>query len=176
MLQLEESPDRTVVEASLQTLVDQLRNMIDGLRPSALNFGLWQALDDLFNEFIDRSEHTVVEFNLPATNLHFDPDVELHLYRIVQEAVTNAVRHARASRINLSGSLRSDRVELIVADDGLGFGSRDATDLPRALAGRHFGIANMIERSQLIGAQVRIDTSPGSGTRVNILWTPPDAP
>jgi PAS domain S-box-containing protein len=176
LIRLEDDHLQGRMEAGLQDVVDRLRMTIDGLRPATLNFGLWQALDGLYNDFIDRQEEVEIVMDIQGANVGLDPDMELHLYRIIQEAAGNALRHARASRIVLAGEIRPERVELRVEDDGIGFSPLEAADLPKALAGRHFGLANMIERGQLIGAQVRIDSSPGVGTRVSVVWENPNNP
>lgn len=70
-----------------------------------------------------------------------------------------------------SGSLEAGRVELTVEDDGIGFESGESLDLAGLLAGKHFGLAGMVERAALIGAQLQIDSAPQRGTRVRVSWS-----
>jgi signal transduction histidine kinase len=95
--------------------------------------------------------------------------VELEAYRIVQEALANAMRHAHASHIRIAAG-RSERTMLVVVhDDGIGFRPGRARD-------RGLGMAGMLDRAASIGARLRIDSSPGSGTRVHLaIPLPPEA-
>ena len=89
---------------------------------------------------------------------------EDELYRIAQEAVTNAIRHARASTINLRLSYSLDRVLLEVVDDGVGF---DVASGPATEDG-HFGLAGIRERARILNAEVMLESTPGEGTSVRV--------
>lgn len=92
----------------------------------------------------------------------FAPSVEAQALHIVQEAMTNAGKHAQASRIEVTFSLISDLVQIVITDDGVGFDMRtlgaDATD--------HFGLAIMRERAERVGGALKISSALGQGTRV----------
>jgi two-component system sensor histidine kinase DegS len=90
------------------------------------------------------------------------PDVELALFRIVQEAVSNAVKHAQASMIAVSLDLTGGATA-VVADDGVGFDPSS-----RQIRERHLGITSMEERAAAIGASFKIDSAPGAGTTVTV--------
>jgi signal transduction histidine kinase len=94
-----------------------------------------------------------------------------HLLRLAQEAVTNAVRHARASRIRMELEYRKDALALLVVDDGVGFDVSAVESAPAT----HWGLSSMRERAAQIGAQCRIESRPGGGTSVHIFtpfeWT-----
>jgi two-component system sensor histidine kinase DegS len=81
------------------------------------------------------------------------------LFRIVQEALNNAEKHAGASRVRVSLHHRAERLELSVRDDGVGF-NLDALEADR------FGLRGMRERAELIGAHLTVKSSPGNGTTV----------
>ncbi len=87
------------------------------------------------------------------------PAVEVGLYRIAQEALQNALRHAAASRVSLRLESLPDRVRLTVEDDGRGFAIEDAT-------ASRFGLVGMRERTRLLGGTFQIESSPGAGTRI----------
>jgi signal transduction histidine kinase len=90
--------------------------------------------------------------------------IEMNLLRIGQEAATNAGRHAHARNVTLELEYLPEKIRLCVSDDGQGF-SRDEA----ALAGNgHFGLLDMRERAQSLGCDLRIDSEPGSGTRVEV--------
>jgi len=107
--------------------------------------------------------------NVPA-DVSVEPDVrlapltELQLLRIVQEALTNVRKHARASRAQIRMSRRGGIVETLIADDGRGFDTLrpPRTGLPR------FGLSIMRERAESVGGRLHIDSSPDSGTRVTV--------
>ncbi|MES1242695.1 MAG: GAF domain-containing sensor histidine kinase [Acidobacteriota bacterium] len=88
--------------------------------------------------------------------------VEVGLYRIAQEAVQNALRHAEASRVVIRLEGTPDRVRLTVEDDGRGFGIADASSASR------FGLVGMRERAHLLGGSFQLESSPGAGTRVTV--------
>lgn len=104
---------------------------------------------------------TVLE--LGGSDLSLDPATQLHLLRILQEALTNVRKHARATlvRVSLSGDDGHDHI--VVEDDGLGF---DPELRCRERPG--FGLETMQERSKLIGAGLSINSRPGSGTRIRV--------
>ena len=88
--------------------------------------------------------------------------VEAGLYRIAQEAITNVVRHAKASRICVTFTARPDSVELVVSDDGQGFE-------PAQMASGRFGLIGLNERARLLGGSAEISSSPGEGTTVCVV-------
>ncbi|MFN8628841.1 MAG: ATP-binding protein [Chloroflexota bacterium] len=94
-------------------------------------------------------------------------DVELGLFRMVQESLANAVRHSRAQSITVSGDVGADAVRLTVADDGTGIPRARAE---AALREGHLGISSIRQRAAGIDAAVDIDSREGGGTRVRIRW------
>jgi signal transduction histidine kinase len=90
-------------------------------------------------------------------------DVEEQLLRIGREAVSNVVRHARASRIRVCLEYSAGDMTLSVSDDGHGFDLAAPTD-----AGGHFGLTTMRERAESVGGSLRIDTQPGAGSTVTV--------
>ena len=92
------------------------------------------------------------------------PDVDLQLFRIAQEAVTNAVRHGRPTRIDISVAYDDHQVLLTIADDGCGF---DVPAQASALSDKHFGLITMHERAEHVGGSLRIESVPGTGTTVH---------
>jgi two-component system NarL family sensor kinase len=91
------------------------------------------------------------------------PAIEAGLYRVAQEALQNALRHAAASRIDLRLDTDPDRARLTVQDDGRGFALGDAGEGP---ATSHFGLIGMRERMRLLGGTFQLESSPGAGTRI----------
>jgi len=91
------------------------------------------------------------------------PAIEAGLYRVAQEALQNALRHAATTRINIRLETDSKRARLTVQDDGRGFALGDATEGP---ATSHFGLIGMRERMRLLGGTFQVESSPGAGTRI----------
>jgi signal transduction histidine kinase len=86
--------------------------------------------------------------------------VETALYRVVQEAMTNVVRHARATRVDVLLERRGDRVIAVVEDDGAGF------EPDRVQGGEHFGLLGMRERAEALGGRLTVESAPGAGTTI----------
>jgi signal transduction histidine kinase len=95
------------------------------------------------------------------------PDVDLQLFRIAQEAVTNAIRHGRPARIDISVSYDERQITLTIADDGCGFDAHAQTNAPHD--NEHFGLVTMRERAERVGGGLRIESVPGSGTTVHAV-------
>jgi signal transduction histidine kinase len=110
---------------------------------------------------MEHDHQVAVAFN-PADGLDsLDSDVALCLFRVVQEALANAVRHARARTIDVSFLMTAEGVELNVVDDGVGFvaGERPGSGL---------GLRSIHERVRFMRGSVSIDSRPGEGTRVRV--------
>jgi signal transduction histidine kinase/ligand-binding sensor domain-containing protein len=95
------------------------------------------------------------------------PDVDLQLFRIAQEAVTNAVRHGHPTRIDINVSYDERQVELTVADNGCGFDTHAQKGVARD--NEHFGLLTMRERAEHVGGGLRIESVPGTGTTVHAV-------
>lgn len=92
---------------------------------------------------------------------------EVHLIRMIQEALSNVRKHAGTSRARVDYCCGPEAVRVVIADDGQGFDPGGV-----AQDGRHFGLSIMRERAKLIGAGLEIDTGPGRGTRITISVRP----
>jgi len=155
-------------------LTSSIRQVITCLRPAMLEYGLWIALDEFVDGLNDRFQEGIeINLEIPKSNTRYAPKIEQNLYRIIQEGCENALRHADAATIRVSGSLESDRVNLEVVDDGIGMAS-EQPDFSTLLAGKHFGLAGIFERADVIGAKVRIDSANRKGTRVIVDWASTD--
>jgi signal transduction histidine kinase len=95
---------------------------------------------------------------------HASPDIDMQLFRIAQEAVNNAIRHGRATGIDVTVAYDVDCVALTVRDDGCGF--TPGEEAAWRQAGEHFGLVTMRERAERLGGQLRIVSAPGQGTTV----------
>ena len=155
----------TIAEATgqLESMIADLRSLIADLRPAALDeLGLQAALDALAERTAGGGVAVDVHIDLAheqgrAAGRH-TPELEIAAYRIVQEALTNAVKHGHARRIAVEVQEDEAAIELSVRDDGEGFD-------PGAKAGG-FGLPGMQERVELLEGSLSIDSAPGRGTVV----------
>ncbi len=155
-----------------QALTQRLREIVSDLRPPMLNYGLKLAIEELADNLMDRTKDDVsVVVEIDSSGDRYPPDKEQHLFRIVQEACENAARHSHGKNIRISGQLRAEGVEIAIQDDGDGFElGKQNIELYDLLSERHFGLAGMFERAELIHAEIRIASRPGAGTRIAVAW------
>ena len=160
---LEEAESADEVRGAAATLRDavvtalqDVRRLAVELRPKALDdFGLVPALERLIDTFM---EQTGIEVKLTDAlgGRRLPPDHETALYRIVQEALTNVVKHAQARRVSILLTFMDSAAAAIIEDDGLGFDP--------AAEHEGLGLLGMRERLQLVGGKLTIESSPTSGT------------
>ena len=142
-------------ELVVRTLQDVRRLAVE-LRPSALDdFGLVPALERLIDTFRERAG-VAVDLEVQIGDDRLAASVETALYRIVQEALTNIVKHADANHVSIILVKKGGDVSLLVEDDGAGFD-------PNADDGG-LGLVGMRERVALVGGRLRIESTPGAGT------------
>jgi two-component system, NarL family, sensor histidine kinase DevS len=147
-------------EASLRELVvaalQDVRGLAVELRPASLDdFGLVPALERLASSLEERSGMRVA---LEATlDERLTPELETVLYRVVQEALTNVVKHADATSVSVVVGRRSDGVTVVVEDDGKGFD-------PGAVRPEALGLLGMRERLALLGGTLAIESAPRKGS------------
>jgi signal transduction histidine kinase len=149
-----------VVDQALQ----QVRDLSLDLRPSLLDdLGLPAAL----RWYVDRQAQRAgleAHLNVDTVRERLDPNSETVCFRVVQEAVTNAIRHAHAQRIYVELAQREAQLLLTIQDDGRGFEVTSAR--ARAMAGTSLGLLGMEERVWLSGGEIEIESAPGKGATV----------
>jgi signal transduction histidine kinase len=150
--------------AELDNEIASLRGIIADVRPASLDeLGAQAALEAL----ADRTRSRGVEVHLDINLARHDPDLETALYRVVQEAVNNAVKHAAADDIHVEVRDRGDEIIVRVRDEGRGF------DPSRSTSG--FGLVGMRERVELLGGTLDVESAPGGGTTVAVRLPAQDA-
>lgn len=171
-----EEPLRAAVARAMdhtQRSIEGVYALINELRPPALDqLGLRVALEALVDRAGGGGDEISFDFRFETAGAaeleeRLPQEMETAIYRLIQEAVTNAVKHAGASRIEIRLSEEGGAVHACVTDDGAGF------DLDRGNGG--FGLAGMRERAALLGGRVRIESAPGSGTTVRIALPLPSS-
>lgn len=146
--------------------IEQIRTLSYRLRPAALEeFGLSTALETLIQETAQNSGvKAFCECNLG--NCKPAEEIEVTLYRITQEGLTNVLRHASATEIRLELEQVEDGIQLCIEDDGVGF---DPTHLPGKPGQRHLGLVSMRERAEMLGGTLDVYTAPHQGTRIQVF-------
>jgi signal transduction histidine kinase len=147
--------------------LDNVRRLALELRPSVLDdLGLAAALRRYVQEYTARFQKPVDLQVVGLDGQRLSPEVETALYRIVQEALTNAAKYAQAKHISVLLELHAGQVSAIVEDDGRGF---DAESVLRSgLAANRLGLYGMRERAELVGGTLTIESQEGRGTTVYV--------
>jgi signal transduction histidine kinase len=157
-----EGDDSRAATANLRELVvatlQDVRRLAVELRPSVLDdFGLVAALENLTSSFAEQTG-IAVDYATALGESRLPGEVETALYRIVQEALTNVVKHARARRVSIALTRMEGSVKAVIEDDGRGFDSASPD-------GGH-GLIGMQERLALLGGRLRIESSEAAGTTI----------
>ncbi|MFE8598109.1 sensor histidine kinase [Archangium violaceum] len=136
--------------------IEELRRNLQMMRE---DFELTQGLEDYVKTFGLRTQ---VDLRFERTGLarKLSPDAQLALFRILQECLSNAVKHAQPRQVQVKLDYELDKVHLSVRDDGKGF---EPKQTPRG----HYGLLNMRERAMKLGGTLIVDSAPGNGTRVS---------
>ncbi len=146
----------------LNEVAEHLRGLAHDLRPFLLrDLGLEGSLRSLADGMSSGTTRVLVSFPTPVPRL--DEEVEIGVYRIVQEALTNAVRHAQATTVAVMLAVQGATLRLEVSDDGRGFAADDGLHQPR------LGLMAMQERALALGGRVEVTSAPGRGTSVELV-------
>jgi PAS domain S-box-containing protein len=153
---------------------EEVERISHNLRPSVLNhLGLVAALRDTSTEFAER---TGVSVKLACVQLiaRLPADTELTLYRILQEALRNVEKHARARHVTVGLTQQGAFVQLAIKDDGLGF---DPDHLPARRNGKSgLGLLSMSERATYVGGALQVKSAPRAGTEIEVRVPLPPHP
>ena len=148
--------------AVVDDLLGRVRRISFDLRPADLDqLGLLPALLALFERYTTQTA-VLVNLKHQGVNRRFPSEVETGAYRIVQEALTNAARHAGVANVTVRAWTEAERLNLQIEDRGRGFDPESALQAPQSS-----GLIGMQERAILLGGQLIIDSSPGSGTTIS---------
>jgi len=155
------------VREDLEFAMTAARTLLFNLRPPLLDqAGLGQAVAQQLRKLAERSGCvTALAWDFGE---RLDQDLEVLMFRVVQEALANAAKHAGAGTVQVRGWRAGQALLVEVADDGAGFDLARARQREQAAAGGHIGLASMAERIETAGGSVTVDTAPGRGTIVRI--------
>ncbi len=151
-----------LLREDLKSAIQSIRENITDLRPSALtSYGLLPCLENYVNDI--QSKTTMCISLEPCAALPHIPDRQSTIiFRIVQESVSNAIRHSSGSTIGISLILTAQSLDVHIEDDGRGFSVAEIQNK----AGKSFGLTGMAERATLLEGTCVVESHPGKGTRV----------
>jgi PAS domain S-box-containing protein len=154
-------PSLAATRSTIGTIAESLARIVREYHPAdLLGLGLEDTLRTHARQFADRHK---LELRLASERVEalLTPEQELHVYRVVQEALANVARHARATAVSVTLARDGERLAVRVRDDGIGFTVDGPTD--------GIGVATMRERATLLQGELAIDSTPGRGTTVRLV-------
>lgn len=155
------------LQVEIDTVIETLRNLCADLRPPALDrLGLVAALRSYADEFSARTG-LPVEWRVNGNEQRLPPEIELSLFRVAQEALTNVWKHAQAPRAEVALWFGEEEVKLTISDRGCGFEMPEQLEVLTRTD--HFGLVGMRERMELVGGTLSLTSRPGQGTTVTAL-------
>jgi len=155
------SEDIAALKKSLIEEMGALHDLARELRPSVLDdMGLVPGLELYFNQFRERHGLTVEFVEIGMQKERADHCVETCVYRIIQESLTNIIKHAEADSVKVLLEWRQEKIRCIIEDDGKGFD-------PENIPGDRLGLYGMEERAHLLGGVLKVDSEYGEGTMIS---------
>ncbi len=143
--------------------LDAIHDLVLYLRPSVLDdMGLVPAIERYISDYVSRSGIKVDFVPIGLDKRRLDPLTETSVYRIIQEALTNIVRHSKAKKVTIILEARDQEIRAVVEDDGIGFDKK-------AINRKSMGLYGMKERARLLRGRLNIRSSPGHGTMIDFV-------
>jgi signal transduction histidine kinase len=156
-----------IAQTQLSDAIQELRRICSGLHPLTLDrLGLAPALRSHVEGVARRTKLPIMFTVADDEGLRFSPAVEIAVFRVAQEALTNACKHAQARQVRVYLELSAGRLALTVSDDGRGFRVPDRATWG---ADQRFGLVSMYQRVQALSGQLEVQSAPGMGTTVRVV-------
>jgi PAS domain S-box-containing protein len=149
------------VDSMLVDTYRSIKNIASDLRPAALNLGLTAAIEWLVDRML-RPIGIACRVDCASAADHLGDAISIGLFRIVQESLTNIVRHAQARQVSIQLACTGDILRLAIRDDGKGF------DMGAVDRVKQFGLLGVAERVTALGGELVIDSAPGAGTHIEV--------
>lgn len=146
----------TELKASAEEAIEELRRSLQMMRE---DFDLATGVEEYVKTFRDRSKLEVA-FEASGHSGRIQPESALAIFRVLQEALSNSLKHSQARRVEVKLNFGLNRAQLSVKDDGVGF------DVKASKAG-HYGLSNMTERANKVGGEMIVDSTPGHGAHLS---------
>lgn len=154
----------------IRAIINDMREIIYDLHPTSLNnFGLDAAIDSYCTR-IKRNHEIDISLKVTGKEKNLSSIVRVTLYRIVQEACGNVIKHASAKHLTVSVFYEEEKTKLEIEDDGIGFdtaATKEKKDSEEEFSG--FGLFTMKERAYLLGGTFSIESHPGNGTKIMVV-------
>lgn len=148
----------------LKLAIQEARQVIFNLRP--LQYDKMELIPGLTNylKSFETQYHIKTDFTVDGDEQILFPRTKIFLFRIVQEALSNVVQHAKADRVSVRLTIDLERLRVTISDNGVGFNMEQVLHNPEKWD--HFGVRGIVERAKLVGGEAKIDSKKGRGTRI----------
>jgi signal transduction histidine kinase len=160
------------VTSLAQESLESVREIASNLHPHHIEFLGFRAAVDALVKNIANSSGLKMEFSCDKLDRQLSKETEIHIYRIIQEGLSNIVRHASAHNVQVEIRTNPKSIDVIISDDGHGFDvsefQRDQKRTTSSDIGRGFGLASMRERARIIGGTLTIESLASSGTTIHL--------
>lgn len=151
------------LRATVKTSLQDVRRIIFDLRPMALDdLGLVPALTR-YLETLKERYNILIEIKSSENQKRFNPTIEVAVYRVIQEAVMNTIKHANAGKISVKIDIEPNSIIVLVKDNGIGFEADKHLESPKIDS---YGLLGMRERLEILGGQLSIKSNLGLGTEI----------
>ncbi|MEF3305154.1 sensor histidine kinase [Paenibacillus sp. GYB003] len=156
------------LKAAVRSGLEEVRKIIFNLRPMALDdLGLMPTLRKYVQDFEDRTK-IHIRFEVSGVEARLPSAMEVAVFRLVQEALANVLKHSRATHAGIEITYQRHMVKIVAKDNGIGF-SLDKLEAMIARGNSHFGIMGMRERVELLGGRMDIESEPNAGTKLTMI-------
>jgi PAS domain S-box-containing protein len=150
------------MRGQIDSIIEYIRRMATQLRPKLLDdFGFVEAIEWLISDFRERTAIRC-RFHSNLQHMNIDPKASTIIFRLIQETLTNIMRHSGASSVSIDMRKTSTRLNIEVKDNGVGINENDMK------ATRSLGILGMRERVSILNGTIKIEGAPGKGTKIRI--------
>ena len=148
----------------LKLAIKEARQVIFNLRP--LQYDKMELIPGLTNylKSYETQYHIKTDFTVSGDEQILFPRTKIFLFRIVQEALSNVVQHAKADRVSVQLMIGLEKLTVTISDNGVGFNMEQVLHNPEKWD--HFGVRGIVERAKLVGGEAKIDSKKGRGTRI----------
>jgi two-component system sensor histidine kinase DegS len=151
----------------LKLAIQEARQVIFNLRP--LQYDKMELIPGLTNylKSYEAQYHIKTDFTVSGDEQILFPRTKIFLFRIVQEALSNVVQHAKADRVSVRLTIDLETLKVSISDNGVGFNMEQVLHNPEKWD--HFGVRGIVERAKLVGGEAHIDSKKGRGTRIVVI-------
>lgn len=165
LVEEEDQVELTTINNQVDEMLKQVREISFGLMPSSLlRKGLVTAIAEFSDNFNKGTSPMKIIFHSVGSEKPAD-EISVHIYRIVQEAVQNALKYSQASKIDIVADFSAERIlNLKISDDGIGFDQR--TTVKESTG---FGLRSLLSRTELVGGKMYLETEPGKGVKYEFI-------